>query len=141
MLISKGFKTYMMMRKNFGCSFPREGRHPPQLMQQIRNRFYSWKYGARCDANSGLITFERSHGAVRGQMAEPKPYQLKNLDARFFLHKNPRYMDGVELACIAKIRFTDLAALVFGYPLKAFFNRRTTQRVSASARTSRARTP
>jgi hypothetical protein len=128
MLISKGFKTYMMMRKNFGCSFPREGRVPPALMQAIRSRFYAWKYGSAYNADSGLITFERSHGAVRGQMAAPKPYQLKDCDVRFFLEKNPSYMDGVELACIAKIRFTDLAALVFGYPVKAFLSKRPSTR-------------
>jgi hypothetical protein len=123
MLISKGFKTYMMMRKNFGCSFPRDGREPTRLMGEIRNRFYSWKYGSAYDAASGLITFEHSHGAVRGQLAEPKGYQLQNTDVRFFLEKNPRYTDGVELACIAKIRVADLAALVFGYPIKAFLGR------------------
>jgi hypothetical protein len=128
MLISKGFKTYMMMRKNFGCSFPRAGRELPSMMSGIRNRFYAWKFGSAFDHRSGLITFERSHGAVRGQMAAPKPYQLRDTDVRFFLERNPSYAEGVELACIAKIRFTDLMALVFGYPLKAFFARRPSTR-------------
>jgi hypothetical protein len=128
MLISKGFKTYMMMRKNFGCSFPRESRALPSLMRSIRNRFYSWKYGSAYNAESGLITFEHSHGAVRGQLAEPSAYHLKNPDVRFFLKNNPRYTDGVELACIAKIRFADLMALVFGYPLKAFLSKRPSTR-------------
>jgi hypothetical protein len=123
MLISKGFKTYMMMRKNFGYSFPREGRAMPELLRSIRNRFYAWKYGEAYDARSGLITFERSHGAVRGQMAEPKPYQLKDTDVRYFLERNPAYKEGVELACVAKIRVADLIALIFGYPIKAFMSR------------------
>jgi hypothetical protein len=124
MLISKGFKTYMMMRKNFGASFPREGRETPSVMQGMRDRFYAWKYGSAYDAASGLITFETSHGAVKGQVAVPNAYQLRSHDVRFFLERNPRYQDGVELACVAKIRFADIGALLVGYPVKAYVKRR-----------------
>jgi hypothetical protein len=111
MLISKGFKTYLMMRRYCHFSFPRHDQITPDGIQTIMDKFYSWKFGNAYNSRTGLITFEKSLGAVKGTFADPKPTDLKipkNKDIDYFLKKNPNYKKGVELACIARIDFKDL---------------------------------
>lgn len=115
MLISKGFKTYLMMRKNFAASYPALGRAPPPRFLDTMNRFYRWKFGDSYRPNENLIHFKASKGAVKGNLAAPSPEALRDPEVRFFLEKNPAYAEGVELACIAEIRFVDFLGHVVKY--------------------------
>jgi len=111
MLISKGFKTYMMMRLNFKQSYPNVKRKTPRQYQEILDNYYHRKFGNAYDSPSGLITFPSSLGSVKGSFADPSPEQMKNPDIRYFLDRNTNYKDGVELACIAEIRLRDFAGI------------------------------
>ena len=118
MLISKGFKTYMMMRKNFARSWPRAADDTPPGMRETMARFYRWKFGSAFDPATGLIRFDSSKGAVKGEMAAPSEKHLNHPDVQFFLKANPEYRDGVELACIAEVRFEDFLGHIPKYFLK-----------------------
>ena len=107
MLMSKGFKTYLMMRKNFGLSYPMAGRATPPRFLEAQKAFYAAKFPGAYDSRSQLISFGKSLGAVKGQLADPTLLQLRDPDVRAFMKLNPEYKFGVELACIAEIRFTD----------------------------------
>jgi hypothetical protein len=119
MLISKGCKTYLMMRKNFGESFPRYDRETPRELREVMSGFYRMKFGEAFDAGTGRIAFPESHGAVKGAIAAPTAEMQKDPDVRHFLELNPGYRDGVELACLAEIRFTDFLGHVPKYFFKA----------------------
>ncbi|MFZ4713383.1 MAG: hypothetical protein ACOYL6_06715 [Bacteriovoracaceae bacterium] len=107
MLISKGHKTYLMMRKNFRNSFPNNKEATPKLFQMVQDKFYLEKFKSDYDQKSGLITFKEKLGAVKGEIAHPTKKQLEDSDTAFFLKKNPLFHQGVELACICEIRFQD----------------------------------
>lgn len=115
MLISKGYKTYMMMRRNFSYSFPESGRPTPSDAQLILDRFYHWKFGDTYDPKTGLITFDTAKGAVKGGIADPSEAHAQDPSVRFFLERNPDYRKGVELACMAEIRASDLLGHVPKY--------------------------
>ncbi len=118
MLMSKGFKTYMMMRMNFRRSYPNHKQVTPELFQRVLDRFYGKKYGDAYDAKAGLITFDTPLGAVKGGFADPTEKQLADPDVRYFLKRNPKYRDGVELACVTEIQFTDFIGHVPKFFLK-----------------------
>jgi hypothetical protein len=107
MLISKGFKTYLMMRRNFRWSFPSPSKRTPSGAQSVLDGFYLWKYGEAYDSGSGLITFETAKGAVKGATADPTASQREDPEVAHFLKLNPDYRKGVELACMAEIRVSD----------------------------------
>jgi hypothetical protein len=115
MLISKGYKTYMMMRRNFSYSFPSSTRPTPASTQQILDRFYHWKFGDSYDPKTGLITFETAKGSVKGGIADPSEAHARDPNVRYFLEKNPDYRKGVELACVAEIRASDFLGHVPKY--------------------------
>jgi hypothetical protein len=121
MLISKGFKTYLLMRRNFPLSFPNEHGEMPDEFKKVASGFYRHKFGSAYSAESDLIRFEESHGAVRGRIAVPSDADLLDSSIRFFTQRNPDFQQGVELACIAEIRFSDFAHHIRKYfiPRKA----------------------
>jgi len=118
MLISKGFKTYLMMRRNFAHSFPQQDTKTPETIQKIMDHFYKWKYGEFYNPRTGLITFESSRGAVKGKIADPTKENFEDPEVQYFLGKNPDYKKGVELACVAEIRFSDFLGHIPKYFLK-----------------------
>jgi hypothetical protein len=118
LLISKGFKTFLMMRRNFLFSFPQAKRGTPLRAQDTMDKFYTWKFGDSYNPMSGLITFENPKGAVKGQIAAPTAEQTHHKEVAFFLEKNPDYQKGTELACYAEIRFQDFLNHIPKYFLK-----------------------
>jgi hypothetical protein len=118
MLISKGYKTYLMMRRNFAIAHPSPESFFPAELRKIRDRFYRWKFGRCFEPASGLISFERPQGAVKGSIAVPTRSQCEDPQVAAFLSLNPGYRDGIELACIAEIRWRDFAGHVAKYFVK-----------------------
>jgi hypothetical protein len=129
MLISKGYKTYLLMRRNFDSSYPRVDRATPQNLQSAMNAFYQLKFGSCFNPDTGLIRFERPMGAVKGTIADPpSDLKTKDRDVRYFLDKNPGYRNGDELACIAEIRFRDFLSHIPKYFLKPLRRKAKCQR-------------
>jgi hypothetical protein len=106
-LISKGFKTYMMLRRNFRISYPNFKRETPAPLQAVLQHFYENRYGCSYDPKTSLIQGSDIHGMVRNSLARPDPEDEFNPDIAFFLHKNPNYFRGVELACISEVCIRD----------------------------------
>jgi hypothetical protein len=118
MLMSKGYKTYLMMRRNFPNSFPRFDAPIPEKLKRAMDSFYRLKYGDAYDPDKNLIRFRTSHGAVKGLLAAPQPSATGNPEIAYFLQANSDYRTGAELACIAEIRFRDFLGHIAKYFLK-----------------------
>ncbi len=58
MLISKGYKTYLMMRRNFANSFPRFDSPIPAKLKCAMDTFYRFKFGEAYDPEKNLIWFQ-----------------------------------------------------------------------------------
>lgn len=125
MLISKGFKTYMMMKRNFISCWPRREGPTPSHLKQVQDEFYKNKFGNSYHKDCDLIVFEQSKGAVKGDIAAPSADSKNDLDVQFFLKKNPNYSQGEELTCITEILWKDLTFHV----LKYFIPRRYEKKV------------
>lgn len=138
MLISKGFKTYLMMKRNFISCWPRREGKTPSKLKQVQDRFYHLKFGNDYHAQKDLIIFEKSKGAVKGDMAAPTSESLKELDIQFFLKKNPNYTEGEELSCITEILWKDFTFHVIKYFIPKKYEKRIYQ-VYESYRSRRAR--
>lgn len=123
MLISKGFKTYMLMRKNFPASYPNRHEDAPSEMQLFKNSFYKNKFSHNYSSSNSKIIFAEPKGAVKDGVSEPSNYDKQNLDIQYFIEANPNFRTGEELACIAEIRFKDLSFHFGKYFLKIFFKK------------------
>ena len=115
-LISKGYKTYLLMANNFPTHYPRYEKKTPDSIQKIMNAFYSLRYPKGYNPEMGLIRIPQENVALKYNVAEIDTDKLlKYPRIRFFADKNPQWQHGVELACIARVDMT--------IPLRYLFKR------------------
>lgn len=115
MLMSKGVKTYLMMRKNFKYSFPNVLGPTPKTYHHVLQSFYAMKFPGDFRSELGLILFKEKVGAVKHRLDVNPESIMNNPEAQFFAESNPRWDQGEELACVAEIRFTDFLFHVFKF--------------------------
>jgi hypothetical protein len=120
MLMSKGVKTYLMMRKNFKESYPNSLKKTPAHFQHALDSFYQSKFPEAFRPTEGLILFSDKMGSVKTSIRPPSEKALMDEEAEFFFKVNPRHLDGDELACICEIRFTDFLFHIFKYFIPVF---------------------
>ncbi|MEK6773538.1 MAG: hypothetical protein AABY64_06340 [Bdellovibrionota bacterium] len=114
-LISKGYKTYLLMANNFQTHFPRFEMATPPRYQKIMDSFYSKKFPQYYRPEKGLIEFESHSCSLKEKVAEISLDLLKNQRVQFFTKMNPHWDRGFELACLSEMTIL--------MPLKYFFKK------------------
>ncbi|CAN5696814.1 hypothetical protein BH23GEM1_BH23GEM1_05750 [soil metagenome] len=127
-LISKGWRTYLLLANGFGRSVPRCDRGDDVVLRATLDTLATERFGSQYDSTTSVIRYARQHERVREDLA-PVPAALQeNPHVRFFAERNPGHLNGDELACLADVRFVDLARI--GRRLAATLTRRAFTRRS-----------
>lgn len=106
MLISKGYKTYLLMANNFAEHYPRYEAETPAAEQEVLDAFARSLFPMAYHRGSGLIEFGHSLGQLKAGVAPISSEMLDNPRIRFFVERNPTWVRGSELACIARMTWT-----------------------------------
>jgi len=102
-LISKGYKTYLLMANNFREHYPRFEKDTPSEVKKIMDSFACGLYPQNYDCTSGLIRFEGTHDHLKCDVAPiEKKMLLENPRIKHFSEKNPTWQEGSELVCLAR---------------------------------------
>jgi hypothetical protein len=110
-LISKGYKTYLLLARNFPEHWPRHDRATPELAQALLDALSIGRYGDAYDRTRGVLSFPEPHGRLRTYVAPLTEAELAHPDVRFFAERNPGHVEGDELCCLGKV---DLAFVLRG---------------------------
>lgn len=105
-LISKGYKTYLLMANNFRNHYPRHERETPLKEKNIIAAFSKTLYGEYFDDSTGVISFSNiaSKDCLKAEITPiTKELLLKNDRIKYFARKNPNWEEGHELACVAEM--------------------------------------
>src|SRR5690606_10022407 len=102
-LISKGYKTYLLMANNFSRHYPRLEEPTPAYYKKIMDEFYSMKFKTLYKSDQGLIIPEGPSCHLKENVADITETQLKVPRIAFFQRSNPNWKDGTELACVAEM--------------------------------------
>ena len=106
-LISKGYKTYLLMANNFETHYPRFEHDTPKAMKRLLDDIGTHFFPSHYCAESGLIQFESSLGQLKEGIAEVGDLKtVTHPRIKFFDDVNPKWREGVELACIAEMTFS-----------------------------------
>ena len=109
LLICKGYKTYLLLARNFSEYYPRLGVEQPEMRDLVSDYCEALFPGKR-NSHTGLLEFGDDANRLHGDVAEITPQMLaKDPDIRFFETLNPSWRQGTELPCIAR---TDLGAFL-----------------------------
>lgn len=119
LLISKGYKTYLLMANNFTTHYPRYEAETPIYFKNVMKTFYRKKFAASYLPDLDLIRVNAPTCHLRENVAAIQKDQLRIPRVQFFQDKNPGWQNGDELTCIAEM--TLLMPLT--YALKKLFRR------------------
>jgi hypothetical protein len=106
MLISKGYKTYLLMANNFSEHYPRYESDTPRDKQDVLDTFATSLFAEAYRKETGLIDFQRSLGQLKAGVAPITADMLDHPRIRFFNERNPTWPRGTELACIARMTWS-----------------------------------
>lgn len=120
-LMSKGYKTYLLMANNFKTHYPRHESKTPSKYKNLIDAFYSARFPDYYNPSNGLIEFDSHSCSLKEKIAEVTPELLSNPRVRFFAENNPQWERGFELACLAEMTML----MPIQYILKKTFQKRT----------------
>jgi len=101
-LMSKGYKTYLYLPFFFNKFYPSpsiiEHKDYSLIIDECSTHFFGddWK------SNEGIVRFKDRLGQVKKEHAE-KSFRKNNEYVDFFLRKNPGFVDGDEMVCMAEL--------------------------------------
>lgn len=102
-LISMGYKTYLMLPLFFKKFYPRCDKTTPKFERKIIDGLGYLKYPLEYNSKTGIIHYNGPKEYLKSGVADMTDRILKNPNAKFFLKKNPFYVTGDELVCIAEL--------------------------------------
>lgn len=112
MLISKGFKTYLLLANNYFSYFPHynnKNQHLAPIVDAYCRQYFDKYY----DADKGILNFGNDYQPLKGDVAPITQDMLnRNAKIRFFEQCNPDWAYGTELPCIGEITWRDIGRYV-----------------------------
>ncbi len=109
LLISKGYKTYLLLANNYYVYYPNiqdENQHLATVVEHYCENFFSEYY----DREVGLLNFGDDYQPLKGEVAPiTEEMREKNPKIHFFEQKNPTWTTGTELPCLGRLGWKDLA--------------------------------
>lgn len=112
-LISKGYKTYRFLPLYFKRFFPCFEQETPAFEQAVIDTLATARYPGFYDCKTGLIRLNGKSDWLRSGIADLTDKQLRDPNTRFFSKKNPGYLLGDELACVAELSRDNLKKIFF----------------------------
>ena len=120
LLISKGYKTYLLLTNNFPVHYPRFDTFASDKITKTSEqlKFVVAEYCMQLfpkafDRETMLLDFGNEYQHLRDNIAEITPEMRANCEKiDFFERTNPNWRSGVELPCVGEISFHMLASFV-----------------------------
>jgi len=102
-LISKGYRTYRFLPVYFKEFFPRFDKETPEfeglLMEVLAERKFPHHYLPEL----GILRFDDDKDRLKPELAEVNELRKKDPHVAFFPDRNPGYVNGDELVCVAEL--------------------------------------
>lgn len=108
LLISKGYKTYLLMARNFPDFHPRRAEPNPGMAEMVAS-YCDAMFPGKLDHETGLLHFGDDANRLKPDVADITDAMRLDPDIRHFERLNPTWEQGTELPCIAR---ADLKAFV-----------------------------
>ena len=119
LLISKGYKTYLLLANNISDFAPSIKRALTPDEKDIAYKILEKKYDEHLDRARGLLVFNRPSCHVKGEICSIAPDDLANRHIQFFAEKNPNHARGDELICLAQVRVRDMGLCMLRHIFRA----------------------
>ncbi len=115
-LLVKGHRTYRYLRTFYRVFYPAHNRETPPKAQGLMDYLAHHKFGEYYSPDTGIVHFPESRGHLKADLAEIPEKDRRKPDVRYFLERNPGYVQGDELICLTELNhenFNSLATQIF----------------------------
>jgi hypothetical protein len=103
LLIVKGHRTYRYLPA-FGIKFVPDWRGiEDSRLMNLRDSVARARFGEAYDAETGLVRHAHPQGHLAAEYADISERELKRVDVRYFLERNPGHAQGDELVCLCEL--------------------------------------
>lgn len=102
-LISKGYKTYLLMSHNFHEFYPHHAKQTPHEYKEMMDYLSQEILGESYSYEEGLLIPKETKDCLKDFVAPIHEKHLQNPHIKFFAEANPDWKKGVELVCMAKV--------------------------------------
>nr|MBP3598408.1 hypothetical protein [Eubacterium sp.] len=102
-LICKGYKTYRILPVFWKEFYPNYRCETPEEAKRIIDAYASQLYPEEYNPETGVVEYKRTKDKLKSGVADIGERELRNKDIAFFCEKNPDYVHGNDIACLAKI--------------------------------------
>ncbi len=108
-LISKGYKTYLLLARSFLSFWPRRDAPMEAWQKELVDTLATKKFGDQYDAERGILRALEDGCRLKEHVAPVDPHVSSDPDICFFAESNPGHVKGDELCCVGVV---DAAQLV-----------------------------
>lgn len=117
-LISKGYKTYLLLTNNFYTFYPRHDARDSWL-GDIVDAYCEKMFPAYYNRERRILDFGHDYAPLKGDVAEITERMRQESPAiRYFEELNPEWRRGTELPCVGEITWKDLLKFTVRYATK-----------------------
>lgn len=102
-LISKGYKTYLLVSRGCPNYWPRHDSPTPEHVLGIIDQLSREKFADDWKPELGVLKFATPAGKLKEGVAPVDAAALAYPDIRYFVERNPGHTQGDELCCLAAI--------------------------------------
>jgi len=122
-LISKGYKTYLLMANNWDTYYPKYDTKEDTKRKNIVKSFSNHLFEGIYDEKTGLLNFGNDYQKLKEGVAEITEDMKKNSPKiAFFEEVNPTWREGTELPCIGDISWSFILWRPIPFALRKFRN-------------------
>lgn len=101
-LITKGYRTYLLLSRYFPNHFPRHDAPTPDDVAALLDALCREKFGDAWRPETGTLRFDGDPARLTADLADVPERLKRDPDVAFFLARNPRWAEGEELCCLAR---------------------------------------
>lgn len=119
LLISKGYKTYLLLSRNFPEHYPKRGEDNPRLKELVV-AYCEALFPGRLDHAAMTLDFGDNANCLRHDVAGiDEALRAREPDVAFFERLNPNWQRGTELPCIGRADLAMFARAIWPFLWKA----------------------
>lgn len=132
LLISKGYKTYLLMARNFPDFHPRRDHPNPQMTEMVRD-YCEAMFPGKLNTKTMLLHFGEDANRLKPDVADITEGMRQDPDIRHFERLNPTWAQGTELPCIARCDLRAFCEAIVPFLKKVWRDRGRTRPASPEA--------
>ncbi len=123
-LISKGYRTYRYLDAFARRYYPHPVEPTPPQMRRRMDALARARFGEAYSSELGIVRFVPVRGYLRAPWNGVRTRLRERPEVRYFLERNPGYVNGDELVCIAELSAGNLRSIAGRAFTEAYANAR-----------------